>query len=98
MEADKDGDGKLSFEEFAEMVSNTVSCVLQWFMSAVLKPSWTGHREADDSRRPFLAYNFCHLFYLIVFLLAVHIHTIIALSVIYLTVGCDTHGLSTGEA
>lgn len=25
MEADKDGDGKLSFEEFALMVSNTVS-------------------------------------------------------------------------
>ena len=24
MEADKDGDGKLSFEEFANMVSNTV--------------------------------------------------------------------------
>lgn len=24
MEADKDGDGKLSFEEFAMMVSNTV--------------------------------------------------------------------------
>jgi serine/threonine-protein phosphatase 2B regulatory subunit len=26
MEADKDGDGKLSFEEFSAMVSNTVSC------------------------------------------------------------------------
>jgi len=27
MEADKDGDGKLSFEEFAQMVANTVrSC------------------------------------------------------------------------
>ena len=25
MEADKDGDGKLSFEEFAQMVANTVS-------------------------------------------------------------------------
>jgi serine/threonine-protein phosphatase 2B regulatory subunit len=25
MEADKDGDGKLSFEEFSAMVSNTVS-------------------------------------------------------------------------
>jgi serine/threonine-protein phosphatase 2B regulatory subunit len=25
MEADRDGDGKLSFEEFALMVSNTVS-------------------------------------------------------------------------
>ena len=24
MEADKDGDGKLSFEEFAQMVANTV--------------------------------------------------------------------------
>lgn len=25
MEGDQDGDGKLSFEEFAQMVSNTVS-------------------------------------------------------------------------
>lgn len=25
MEADQDGDGKLNFEEFAQMVSNTVS-------------------------------------------------------------------------
>lgn len=28
MEADKDGDGKLSFEEFVQMVSNTVSPLL----------------------------------------------------------------------
>ena len=28
MEADKDGDGKLSFEEFANMVSTTVRSVL----------------------------------------------------------------------
>jgi serine/threonine-protein phosphatase 2B regulatory subunit len=28
MEADRDGDGKLSFEEFALMVSNTVSSSL----------------------------------------------------------------------
>ena len=30
MEADKDGDGKLSFDEFVQMVSNTV-CVLASF-------------------------------------------------------------------
>lgn len=28
LEADKDGDGKLSFEEFAQMVSNTVGFCL----------------------------------------------------------------------
>ena len=28
MEADKDGDGKLSFEEFAQMVANTVRSYL----------------------------------------------------------------------
>ena len=30
MEADKDGDGKLSFEEFAQMVANTASI---WYIS-----------------------------------------------------------------
>ncbi|KAG5219924.1 Calcineurin [Salix suchowensis] len=34
MEADKDGDGKLSFEEFATMVSNTVSACLFSFVDA----------------------------------------------------------------
>lgn len=29
MEADADGDGKLNFEEFAKMVSNTVSSILR---------------------------------------------------------------------
>jgi serine/threonine-protein phosphatase 2B regulatory subunit len=33
MEADKDGDGKLSFEEFAQMVSNTVS--FRWPLAIV---------------------------------------------------------------
>jgi len=28
MEADKDGDGKISFEEFCDMVASTVSCLL----------------------------------------------------------------------
>jgi len=31
MEADKDGDGKISFEEFCDMVASTVSCLL-WNM------------------------------------------------------------------
>jgi serine/threonine-protein phosphatase 2B regulatory subunit len=31
MEADKDGDGKLSFEEFALMVSNTVRDIMAFF-------------------------------------------------------------------
>lgn len=36
MEGDHDRDGKLSFEEFAQMVSNTVSLVV--VLSHVLKP------------------------------------------------------------
>lgn len=31
MEADKDGDGKLSFDEFVQMVSNTVSTLSSFF-------------------------------------------------------------------
>lgn len=31
MEADKDGDGKLSFEEFKDMVSNTVRLSLRFY-------------------------------------------------------------------
>ena len=37
MEADKDGDGRLSFEEFANMVSNTVG--LSTFIFPFFKPS-----------------------------------------------------------
>ena len=33
MEADKDGDGKLSFEEFVQMVSNTVRFILSFSCS-----------------------------------------------------------------
>ena len=35
MEADEDGDGKLSFDEFARTVANTV-CVLFFFFFSVL--------------------------------------------------------------
>ena len=51
MEADKDGDGKLSFEEFAQMVANTVS-----YLSSHAVPGKadhtisTGHRETNDAR------------------------------------------------
>jgi serine/threonine-protein phosphatase 2B regulatory subunit len=45
MEADKDGDGKLSFEEFASMVANTVGIfcrisgdyVLTFFLQDIVK-------------------------------------------------------------
>lgn len=58
MEGDHDRDGKLSFEEFAQMVSNTVSFI-------AIRPSrqndhphisaWLGYREANDPGRFILA-------------------------------------------
>lgn len=48
MEADKDGDGKLSFEEFASMVANTVSlflCIYGEYMLII----YEGYRETDDA-------------------------------------------------
>lgn len=53
MEADKDGDGKLSFAEFANMVSNTVS---QKFKRSVndLIFDHTGHCKTNDLGRSFL--------------------------------------------
>lgn len=41
MEADKDGDGKLSFEEFVQMVSNTVRFILS-FSHSCLSPENNG--------------------------------------------------------
>lgn len=55
MEGDHDGDGKLSFEEFAQMVSNTVShfsVVLHGWIRGSF--SFSGHCEANDSGRPLL--------------------------------------------
>ena len=52
MEADKDGDGKLSFEEFTQMVSNTVRAPVLAYVRhpPVLTPHvLAGHREADDA-------------------------------------------------
>ena len=43
MEADKDGDGKLSFEEFVQMVSNTV-CHLPDLIFCVVSESMFPHR------------------------------------------------------
>ena len=61
MEADKDGDGKLSFEEFTNMVANTV----RWaklphspqFLRSILVTECLslGYREADDTGGPLLA-------------------------------------------
>ena len=63
MEADKDGDGKLSFEEFTQMVANTVRGRKA---ASPLRPTSCGpflvtdcpslgYREADDTRGPLLA-------------------------------------------
>ena len=61
MEADKDGDGKLSFEEFTNMVANTVRWAKlphspQSLCSFLVTecPS-LGYREADDTGGPLLA-------------------------------------------
>ena len=58
MEADKDGDGKLSFEEFTQMVANTVrGLTLRNLCGPFLVtdcPS-LGYREADDTGGPLLA-------------------------------------------
>lgn len=54
MEADLDGDGKLSFEEFAQTVSNTVRI---YPFTAFYPISWklnTGYRQTNDVRRPIL--------------------------------------------
>jgi Ca2+-binding EF-hand superfamily protein len=61
MEADKDGDGKLSFEEFTNMVANTVRWAklphspqsLRSFL--VTECPSLGYREADDTGGPLLA-------------------------------------------
>ena len=58
MEADKDGDGKLSFEEFTQMVANTVRGPTLSPRSVQFIP-FLGYREADDTRGPLLA--ICHL-------------------------------------
>ena len=46
MEADKDGDGKLSFEEFVQMVSNTVRAQI-YLRQALADVYITPHRHQD---------------------------------------------------
>lgn len=60
MEADKDGDGKLSFEEFVQMVSNTVRRPHPNSGPAHVRLTMmcVGHCQADDARGPFL--DLCH--------------------------------------
>ena len=53
MEADKDGDGKLSFDEFALMVSNTVSSCCDPFTHSPpgnADVHRSGHRKTNDAR------------------------------------------------
>ena len=51
MEADKDGDGKLSFDEFVQMVANTVrSCCNSHIVLGETDHCLTGHRETNDAR------------------------------------------------
>jgi len=50
MEADKDGDGKLSFEEFTQMVANTVRGYPHRFGTTSSFHYFSlGYRETDDS-------------------------------------------------
>jgi hypothetical protein len=57
MEADHDGDGKLSFEEFALMVSNTVRLLIASENTCTERLFFPGHCEADDIRRSLLREN-----------------------------------------
>ena len=63
MEADKDGDGKLSFQEFANMVANTVrpqsvtypNQRFSLLFSLLLTSFSLGHRETNDIGRSVLS-------------------------------------------
>ncbi|KAH0587083.1 Calcineurin subunit B [Termitomyces sp. 'cryptogamus'] len=51
LEADKDGDGKLSFDEFAQMVSNTVSLPSYALkIGSSILMLFVGHCETNDAR------------------------------------------------
>ena len=54
MEADKDGDGKLSFEEFTNVVAKTVSGAVTLTVIAYFKSPDLGYCEANDSGTPLL--------------------------------------------
>jgi len=54
MEADKDGDGKLSFEEFAQTVSNTVRKIYIKGSNLLIYPRYPGYCQTNDTRRSFL--------------------------------------------
>lgn len=51
MEADQDGDGKLSFEEFSQTVANTVrmKTINTHHFYNLLNWLFPGHRQADDT-------------------------------------------------
>ena len=53
MEADKDGDGKLSFEEFAQTVANTVRFFTLDSYRILTFPI-SGYCQANDTRRSVL--------------------------------------------
>lgn len=61
MEADQDGDGKLSFEEFAQMVSNTVRMSIVVWSCLLLRQGsrFTGYRQTDDTGGLVLMHQLC---------------------------------------
>lgn len=61
MEADQDGDGKLSFEEFAQMVSNTVRMLIAVWLCLLMRqgPHFIGYRQTDDTGRLVLIHQLC---------------------------------------
>ena len=60
MEADKDGDGRLSFEEFTQMVANTVRANQPHFASNTdYFP--LGYRETNDTRGSLLTLSYIYL-------------------------------------
>ncbi len=64
MEADKDGDGRLSFEEFTQMVANTVH-LLRFFTTFSIDYFPLGHRETNDTRGSLLTLSSLLYLYLL---------------------------------
>ena len=61
MEADLDKDGKISFEEFTNMVANTVRRSRRTGWIFILKYLTVGYCKTNDARGPLLALQIPHL-------------------------------------
>ena len=91
MEADKDGDGKLSFEEFSMMVANTVRAQSSLPRHSVtMRYLFLGYRETNDSRGPLLSsqLSLCFRAACKIYLLGAVLLLFVALTVCYGSMSC----------